>query len=176
MANDRQTSGFDMSTIVSPNRAPEEVEKYFIYLPALTLTNFQFNWTNVPKELMYSRHFRLTLSMSGYPNNPGVVGKHPDYKVDYTQRFVVSEREKYEDMINPGAESQDSTSGGSARLSGTEHDSNTWFGKAVKVSNDGTVSFPIQNVLNFTLFAPLDSWIRWDVEMVHGQFVENKNY
>jgi hypothetical protein len=178
MANDRRISEFDISKIVNPNFPLSKIEKYFIFLPAMTLTTFSFNWTLVPKELMYSQHFRLTLSMSGHPNHPSVVGTHPDFGVPYTQRFVVSEREKYEDMTNPGKQSQDSSSGGSPRLSGTEHDLNTWFGKSVTpdASANNSVVFPIQNILKFSVFPPLDVWIRWDVEMIHGQFVENKNY
>jgi len=174
MINDRRNSGFDMATIVDPGKSLDYIQKYFINLPAMTLTTFTFDWTNAPKDLLYSRHFRLTLSMNGRPNNPGVQGKNSDYDVPYIQRFVVSERENFEDMNNPGKE----TVGGSQRLSGTEHDSNSWFGKAVigDPANDNKVAFPIQNVLNFSLFAPVEAWIRWDVEMVHGQFVENKNY
>jgi hypothetical protein len=178
MINDRRTSGFDMSTIVDPNSKRSDIEKYFINLPAMSLTTYTFNWTRVPKAMMYSKHFRLTLSMSGHPNNPGVVGINPNYKTPFVQRYVVSEREKYEDMNNPGASTTDTASGASPRLSGTEHDSNTWFGKSVKadISANNTVSFPIQNFVSFSLFAPVEAWIRWDVEMVHGQFVENKNY
>jgi len=174
MANDRRNSGFDMSTIVDPGKSLDYIGKYFIFLPAVTLTTFTFDWSKAPKDLLYSRHFRLTLSMNGRPNNPGVQGTDMDFGLPYIQRFVVSERENYEGMNKPGKE----TTAGLQRLTGTEHDSNTWFGKAVTADalNNNSLSFPIQNVMNFSLFAPVDAWIRWDVEMVHGQFVENKNY